>query len=58
MSAEQGMADQRPLLLLFFHVCVVRVVVGAVVAVAAVACVAVVISRCANNLLYHIHFDN
>lgn len=52
MSAEQGMADQRPLLLLFFHVCVVRV------AVAAVACVAVVISRCANNLLYHIHFDN
>lgn len=55
MSAEQGMADQRPLLLLFFHVCVVRVVV---VAVAAVACVAVVISRCANNLLYHIHFDN
>lgn len=55
------MADQRPLLLLFFHVCVVcvvRVVVGAVVAVAAVACVAVVISRCANNLLHHIHFDN
>lgn len=58
MSAEQGMADQRPLLLLFFHVFVVCVVRVVVVAVAAVACVAVVISRCANNLLYHIHFDN